>query len=181
MCWGTKRIDRDMMRFASSAHTADTADTAPKGDRIIYPVNTRLVSASERILLALWVGSLWVAGFVVAPLLFAELDDRALAGSVAGSLFTLTSYIGLVSGSLLLVFNGVSFRRINWRAAVIVGMLLLVVVGQYVITPMVADLRVQGLTDTPRFGQLHGLASVLFILTSVLGLVLVAAGQQGRD
>ena len=141
----------------------------------------KLLPATERILLTLWVGSLWVAGFIVAPLLFSELDDRALAGSVAGSLFTLTSYIGLACGSLLLVFNGVNFRRINWRAVVIVGMLLLVVVGQFVITPMVADLRVQGLTDTPRFGQLHGLASVLFILTSVLGLVLVAAGRRSRD
>ena len=141
----------------------------------------KLLPATERILLTLWVGSLWVAGFVVAPLLFTELDDRALAGSVAGSLFTLTSYIGLACGSLLLIFNGVNFRRINWRVVVIVSMLLLVVVGQFVITPMVADLRVQGLTDTPRFGQLHGLASVLFIITSVLGLVLVAAGQQGRD
>ena len=167
-----------MMRFASSAHPTDTA---PKGDRIIYPVNTRLVLASERILLALWVGSLWVAGFVVAPLLFAELDDRALAGSVAGSLFTLTSYIGLVCGSLLLLVNGTVFRCINWRLVVIVCMLLLVAVGQFVITPMVADLRVQGLSGTPRFGQLHGLASVLFIITSVLGLLLVAAGQQGRD
>ena len=140
-----------------------------------------LLPASERILLTLWVGSLWVAGFVVAPLLFAELDDRALAGSVAGSLFTLTSYIGLVCGSLLVVLNGVGFRCSNWRAVVIVCMLLLVVIGQFVITPMVADLRVQGLTDTPRFGQLHGLASVLFIITSVLGLLLVAAGRRSRD
>jgi len=141
----------------------------------------KLLPSAERILLTLWVGSLWVAGFVVAPLLFAELGDRALAGSVAGSLFTLTSYIGLVCGSLLLIFNGVSFRRSNWRTVVIVCMLLLVVIGQFVITPMVVDLRVQGLTDTPRFGQLHGLASVLFIITSVLGLVLVAAGQQNKD
>jgi hypothetical protein len=56
-------------------------------------------------------------------------------------------------------------------------MLLLVMVGQFVVTPMVAELRVQGLTDTPRFGQLHGIASVLFLLISVLGLVLVAARQ----
>ena len=139
-----------------------------------------LLSASARILLTLWVGSLWVAGFVVAPLLFTELDDRALAGTVAGSLFTLTSYIGLVCGSLLLAFNGMVFRRGNWRAAVIVCMLLLVIVGQFVITPMVVELRVQGLTDSPRFGQLHGLAGVLYSITSVLGLVLVAAGQSVR-
>ena len=135
----------------------------------------KLLPAAERILLTLWVGSLWVAGFVVAPLLFAELDDRALAGSIAGSLFTLTSYIGLLCGSLLLVLNAVMSRRINWRAVVIVCMLLLVAIGQFVMTPMVAELRVQGLTDTPRFGQLHGLASVLFLITSVLGLMIVAA------
>jgi hypothetical protein len=60
-------------------------------------------------------------------------------------------------------------------------MLSLIVIGQFVITPMVADLRLQGLTDTPRFGQLHGVASVLFLLTSVLGLVLVAAGRYRED
>ena len=140
----------------------------------------KLLPAAERILLTLWVGALWVTGFMVAPLLFAELDDRALAGSVAGSLFTVTSYLGLLCGALLLVINGLSVRAVNWRAVVIVIMLLIVVIGQFVITPMVADLRVQGLTDSARFGQLHGIASVLFLITSVLGLVLVAAGQRSR-
>ena len=138
----------------------------------------KFLPAAERILLTLWVGALWVAGFIVAPLLFAELDDRALAGSIAGSLFTMTSYLGLLSGGLLLLINGLSFRTGNWRAFVIAGMLLLVVIGQFVVTPMVVELRAQGLTDTPRFGQLHGVASVLFIITSVLGLLLVAAGQK---
>ena len=118
-----------------------------------------------------------MVGFVVAPVLFAELDDRALAGSTAGVLFTLTSYIGLLCGSLLLLLNVARHRRSNWRALLIIGMLLLVVIGQFVITPMVADLRVQGLTDTPRFGQLHGVASMLYLLTSVFGLMLVAAGR----
>lgn len=122
-----------------------------------------------------------MAGFIVAPLLFSELDDRALAGSLAGSLFTVTSYLGLLCGSLLLIINGLSFRAGNWRTFIIFGMLLLVVIGQFVITPMVVELRAQGLTDTPRFGQMHGMASVLFIITSVLGLVLVAAGQKNKD
>ena len=143
-------------------------------------MNASLFPAVERILLTLWVGALWVTGFVVAPLLFAELDDRALAGSLAGSLFTVTSYLGLLCSSLLLMINGMIFRAVNWRAVVIVVMLLLVVIGQFVVTPMVAGLRVQGLADTARFGQLHGIASVLFIMTSVLGLALVAAGQKNR-
>ena len=138
----------------------------------------KLLPAVERILLTLWVGALWVAGFIVAPLLFSELDDRALAGSLAGSLFTITSYLGLCCGGLLLIINGLNGWAVNWRAIIIVSMLLLVVIGQFVITPMVVELRAQGLTDSARFGQMHGAASVLFIITSVLGLVLVAAGKK---
>ena len=144
-------------------------------------MNIKLIPATERILLTLWVGALWVAGFIVAPLLFSELDDRALAGSLAGSLFTVTSYLGLCCGGLLLIMNGLNYRSINWRAVIIVSMLLLVAIGQFVITPMVVELRAQGLTDSARFGQMHGMASVLFIITSVLGLILVAAGQKNRD
>ena len=144
-------------------------------------MKANLIPALERILLTLWVGSLWVVGFIVAPLLFTELNDRALAGSTAGTLFTVTSYIGLASGSVLLLLNAVVRKRINWCALVLLGMLSLIVIGQFVITPMEADLRLQGLTDTPRFGQLHGVASVLFLLTSVLGLVLVAAGRYRED
>jgi len=147
----------------------------------VYSMNANLIPVLERILLTLWVGSLWVVGFIVAPVLFTELNDRALAGSTAGTLFTVTSYIGLASGSVLLLLNAVVRKRINWRALVLLGMLSLIVIGQFVITPMVADLRLQGLTDTPRFGQLHGVASVLFLLTSVLGLVLVAAGRYRED
>ena len=143
-----------------------------------FPMTRKLLPAAERILLTLWVGALWVAGFIVAPLLFSELDDRALAGSLAGSLFTVTSYLGLCCGGLLLIINGLNCRAINWRAVIVASMLLLVVIGQFVITPMVVELRAQGLTDSARFGQMHGVASVLFIITSVLGLMLVAAGQK---
>ena len=140
-------------------------------------MNSRFIPAIERILLTLWVGSLWVVGFIVAPVLFAELDDRALAGSLAGVLFTLTSYLGLACGGVLLVLNGFRIKGVNWRMVVIAGMLILVVIGQFVVTPMVAELRLQGLTETPRFGQLHGIASTLFLLTSLLGLALVVARQ----
>ena len=147
----------------------------------MHLLNASLIPALERILLTLWVGSLWVTGFVVAPVLFAQLADRTLAGSTAGTLFTLTSYIGLVCGGVLLLLNVALQKRMNWRALTITAMLLLIVIGQFVITPMVAELRLQGLTESARFGQLHGVASVLFLLTSVLGLLLVAAGQYRQD
>jgi hypothetical protein len=137
---------------------------------------TALASSLERILLTLWAGSLWVTGFLVAPVLFAVLEDRALAGTLAGQLFRLTGYLGLVCGGVLLALNAVDYRSLNWRGLLLTGMLLLVLTGQFVLAPMIAGLRDLGLTDTPRFGQLHGLAGVLYVITSVCGLVLVAAG-----
>ena len=134
-----------------------------------------MLPALERVLLTLWVGSLWVSGFMVAPLLFAGLDDRALAGTLAGELFGITAYIGLVCGGLLLALNSVNYRALNWRGLLLAGMLLLIVVGQFVLTPMIAGLREQGLSGSPQFGQLHGLASVLYIITCLCGLLLVAA------
>ena len=134
--------------------------------------------AIERILLTLWVGGMWVAGLVVAPLLFSVLDDRSLAGTVAGSLFTVTSYIGLACGGVLLALNGWRYRAPNRRAVLLLAMLMLIGIGQFLLAPMIADLRLQGLTDSARFGQLHGLAGMVFLVNCVLGLVLVAMGQQ---
>ena len=60
---------------------------------------------------------------------------------------------------------------------VIIVMLVLVVIGQFVLAPMIVELRQEGLSESARFGQLHGLAGVLYLVTSVLGMILVAAGQ----
>jgi hypothetical protein len=57
--------------------------------------NHPYLHAVERTLLTFWIGGLWTTGFVVAPLLFAELDDRALAGTLAGAIFGVMSYAGL--------------------------------------------------------------------------------------
>ena len=140
-----------------------------------------LVSSLERILLTLWAGSLWVTGFMVAPVLFTVLDDRALAGTLAGRMFSITAYVGLVCGVLLLAFNAVNFRRLNWRGLLLAGMLLLVMVGQFMLGPMIAGLREQGLSGSPRFGQLHGLASILYVITSLCALLLVAIGRGKRS
>ncbi len=136
----------------------------------------QLLAALERILLTLWVGSLWVSGFMVAPLLFASLDDRALAGSIAGELFTLTAWLGLGCGGALLVLGRLGAGGSGWRLRVLVFMLVLIASGQFLLAPMIADLRAAGLSGSPRFGLLHGIASLLFLVTAVLGMGLVAAG-----
>ena len=133
------------------------------------------MNIGERILLTLWVGGLWTTGFIVAPALFATLDERALAGSLAGVMFELIAWIGLVCGSLLLIFNQLRYapRFMNWRALVLLAMLALVLVGQFVLGPMIAELRAGGGADSTDFARLHGTASLLYLATSLLGLVLV--------
>lgn len=137
----------------------------------------RLLLITERIALALWVGGLWAVGLMVAPVLFAQLADRAQAGTIAGNLFMLTALLGLVCGSILLLAGILRTGRFDWRAWVTVMMLLLVAAGQFVLAPIIGDMRSQGLADSDQFAWMHGLASVLFLLTAGLGLLLVAAGR----
>ncbi|MGB7933001.1 MAG: DUF4149 domain-containing protein [Gammaproteobacteria bacterium] len=139
------------------------------------------LQAVESTLLTFWVGGLWTTGFVVAPLLFAELDDRALAGSLAGAIFGVMSCAGLACGACLLLINRVLRERrrfFSWHTLVIVAMLVLTAIGEFVLAPWIAELRVAGLTESARFAQAHGLASGVFLVNCVLGLVLVSSGRR---
>lgn len=140
-------------------------------------MNSARLLAGERILLTLWVGGLWAIGYIVAPALFANLEDRAQAGTLAGVMFEIVAYIGMVCAVLLLIFNQLRNpqRRANWRAVVLLVMLLLVAVGQFVLAPMMADIRVSESADTRAFAVLHGAASIVYLINSVLGLALVVA------
>lgn len=136
--------------------------------------------AGERLLLTLWIGALWSIGYLAVPLLFASLDDRVLAGAVAGRLFTAVSYLGLVCGGLLLL--GIAVRRgaaaaREPRAWILSLMLVLVGIGEFLLQPMMASLKTQGLAggshEALAFARLHGVASVLYLVNSVSGLALV--------
>lgn len=138
----------------------------------------------ERILLTFWVGGLWVIGYVAAPTLFAMLDDRHLAGELAGRLFQIIHIIGLFCAALLWISLLAQRRRRalhEWRCWLLIVMAILMAVGLFVLQPMIADLKVQGemiegSALARQFGRLHGLASILYLLTSLSGLVLVAQG-----
>ena len=140
-------------------------------------MNNSRVLIGERLLLTIWVGGLWTIGYMVAPALFANLEDRALAGSLAGTMFEIIAYTGLACGTLLLLFNQLRYsgKRLNWRALVLLVMILLIVTGQFIIAPMIGELRSQGLTGTTEFARWHGAASALYLVNSILGMVLVLA------
>lgn len=144
---------------------------------------TRFLIAFERILLTLWVGGLWITGYLVVPTLFATLDNRMLAGELAGRIFTLTGWLGLVCGGLLLlamlVRSGPHWMR-TWRVWALAGMLTIVALGLFVLQPQMQALKAEGIVagsvQAAAFGRLHGVSSILFMFNSILGLVLVSAG-----
>jgi len=145
---------------------------------------TRLM-AVERLLLTLWVGGICTVGYLVAPILFATLtDDRQMAGMLAGKMFSAISWAGLVIGTLLfigsMVAAGAQWLR-QWRCWLLITMLVVVVLMLFVIQPMMAELKLQGPVIkgselAAEFGRLHGLSSGLYLLMSLSGLTLVAAG-----
>lgn len=137
-----------------------------------------MVRYAEPVLLTLWVGLLWGIGYLAVPVLFSSLDDRMLAGMLAGKMFTAVSFIGLVCGTILLLMSVLTVSRPmqKLRLPLLVLMLALVAIGEFVLQPMMAELKAAGLEGNDiaaRFGMLHGVASLLYLVNSVAGLLLL--------
>lgn len=148
-------------------------------------MNTAWVNAGERLLLTLWVGSLWAIGYLAVPTLFAVLEDRALAGTLAGHMFRAVSIITMVSCIALLLLMAVrdGMRALRgWRALVLGSAAAITAISLFVIQPAIHDLRAQGFSpgteQAAQFGKMHGLSSALYLIVSVLGLSLVVAGPR---
>lgn len=139
-----------------------------------------IVLIVERIVQALWVGGLWIVGYLVVPTLFATLDDRQLAGALAGKIFSTLSLFGLVCGVLLAAIGFFSIGK-SWmktrRAWAILLMLVITLVSLLVLQPMMQELKLIGLAvgseAATQFSRLHGVSSVLYMVMSFLGLYVV--------
>ena len=134
------------------------------------------------IIVTLWVGALWATG-LSAYILFDNLQDKQLAGQLAGKLFTVVSYIGLVSGIYLLVDRFIGFGLgafIQSTFWIIFLMLVLVLAGHFGIQPVLAQLKSSALPNdvmqsvfASRFKTWHGVASIAYLLECLLGIGLV--------
>ena len=139
--------------------------------------------------ITLWVGGLWAIGYIAAPVLFASLGDRQLAGMVAGKLFSLMGWIGLGSAAYLLLFllvrrGGLAFRSgVFW---LVFSMGVLAAASQFGIQPLMAQLKADALPREvmasvlrDRFAAWHGISSILYLVQSLLGLWLVVWANRG--
>ena len=143
----------------------------------------KLLSGLDRALLALWVGALWTVGFMVAPVLFAELD-RHTAGSLAGILFHYLNTAGLMVGAWLLLRNRLTTQA-TLPALLLGFILLLILINEFGFAPEIAALRergfVAGSEAAARFGLLHAAASVLYLVNALFGLTLVIMGERATS
>ncbi len=141
-----------------------------------------MLSRLNLIVITLWVGALWMTG-LTAYVLFDTLRDKQLAGSLAGRLFTIVSYIGMASAIYLLIQRlldyGTSAFKQGYFWAVLV-MLLLVLAGHFGIQPLLAQLKSAALPNdvmqsvfASRFKTWHGVASVAYLIECILGFVVV--------
>lgn len=150
----------------------------------------KLADALYSISITLWVGGLIAIGYIAVPVLFARLADRSIAGTLAGGMFAVGNWIGLLCAGYLLAYlwrvHGRSFLR-NPVTCLVVFMLLLGLIGQFVIQPIVAAIRLEAFpvpvmqsTLATTFARWHGAASVLYLIQAILGLVLVVKQNQGK-
>jgi hypothetical protein len=140
--------------------------------------------------LALWVGGMWMLGYVVVPVLFKLLPDRQLAGMVAGQLFSLLAFIGIACALYLLLYQLQQFGRAALRRAtfrITLTMLLLVLIGQFVLQPILADLKVQALPRdvmqsalAAQFKTWHAVSGIFYLIQSMLGIALLVLDPKNR-
>lgn len=150
----------------------------------------RLADASYTIVLTLWAGALWAIGYIAAPILFSSLNDRALSGTLAGHMFSVVGWLGLGCGAYLLIFMlvrlgaGAMKRAIFW---VVLLMLLLSAAQLFGLQPLIAHLRSESVprelaeaAARSRFATWHGVASVLYLIQSLLGVFAVLGAARGQ-
>jgi Domain of unknown function (DUF4149) len=146
-----------------------------------------MLSRLNLIVITLWVGALWMTG-LTAYVLFDSMQDKQLAGSLAGKLFTIVSYIGLASAFYLLIQRlldyGTSALKQGYFWAVVL-MLLLILAGHFGIQPILAQLKTDAMPADvlnsvfkDRFEKWHGIAGIAYVLQCLLGFVLVLKVRQ---
>lgn len=144
---------------------------------------SRLTSTVAILAAALWVGGLWVVGYLAVPVLFGAQADRQLAGMLAGEIFSRMAILDMLCAGFLLLFAWQGVRDKYGRNTllwVLIPMLIFSLTINLGLQPAMAQLKLaalpQSVMESPlvgRFGMLHGISSVLYLAESLLGLLLL--------
>jgi hypothetical protein len=127
------------------------------------------VRLARRLLLALWAGVLVSVGGLVAPTLFAVLNDRRVAGALAAELFRRTTFLSVVV-ALALIALGYTHR--GWRRLTPLVPALLLLASEFGVRPMLVAARGTG-SDSHVFIVWHALATALYVVAAFVAVVLL--------
>ena len=109
-----------------------------------------LLNRLPSLVAALWWGSLTTIGFLVVPLLFANLPSPAVAGAMAAKLFAAQTWVAVACGIVLLLVSRPkgAVTQDQWAQAAMIFILagmLLALLSQFAVAPRIVarqDLRV---------------------------------------
>lgn len=134
----------------------------------LSPSNTSRADRLASLVLCAWAGGLWSVCGIVVPGLFWLLPDTKQAGSVAGQFFYAEVALGTLFGVMYWLLRRQRLDRAERRLLVAaIGAPLVFFV---VLRPVMNAARTAG--EMARFGQLHGIASLLFLVACVaLGML----------
>jgi hypothetical protein len=149
-----------------------------------------LAAALYSIAVTAWVGSLLAIGFIAAPLLFARIADRTVAGALAGDMFGITAWVGLACGAYLILYL---LAVKAWRAFqsgvfwIVLLMVALAAAGHFGVQPILAQLKADALPRQvmesalrDRFATWHGVSSALYLVQTLLGIALLILQERGK-
>ena len=142
-----------------------------------------MASRVRLLVAALWAGSLWTIGYVVAPTLFLSLHDNVQAGTIVGMLLRSQAWLAIACAVVLYVlvrFAAIApahKRTLGFLIGAMLACALVIYVG---LQPAMAQLKAAagalGLAGTPQgrqFGILHGVSQLVYLAESVLAGVLL--------
>jgi hypothetical protein len=139
---------------------------------------SRTLEFCSTFLVTLWAGSLWTVCGIVAPQLFATLPERKLAGQMAARLFHIETWLGVVIAIVLIALF--SARKVSGTRKTILWLILLTaaapLASELLLGPLMEAARQAN--DMARFGLLHGVSAVLFLIACLSALALVWKTRQ---
>lgn len=129
-------------------------------------------------LAALWAGTLIAVGFISAPIIFKMMpDQRQFAGLIAGETFTAVTYVALFLGAIILI----TVRKINKDAGFhtpnapllwVLAALMLAITGEFIIHPMINELKAQAGSAHPEFEKMHLISTAAYAMQIACTLAL---------
>ncbi len=144
---------------------------------------SRFPDALARVAVTAWVGGLWAIGYIAAPVLFWKLADKQMAGNLAGELFIIMAWVGMACGLYLLIHRlayqgGAALKQAFFWTTLV--MLLLTLGSYFGIQPIMVQLKAEAWPRAvmhsvfrDRFVRWHGISSIVYLIESLLGLVLL--------